>query len=154
MGPAVFCPSPSFFTFLASTQKSTHSVFSLNNSNMSKDLIPITPRDQFWKDPFFSSTWGDFDKMRTDMMAQSKDFWTKVDSDFANFDEMVKKQHSEMDSQMAVQMPQIPRWAVPEEVKGKWAPMLARQDSSGEVILFLKKNKQGNALYRSHIRQE
>ena len=42
------------------------------------DMVPINMRDPFWKDPFFSSTWEEFDKMRSDMMARSKDFWSKV----------------------------------------------------------------------------
>ena len=46
---------------------------------------------------------------------------------------MVRRQHADMDRELAPVMPQMPRWAVPDEVKGKWAPMLKRQDSSGEV---------------------
>ena len=26
--------------------------------------VPVTLRDHFWKDPFFSSNWEDFDKIR------------------------------------------------------------------------------------------
>jgi len=78
----------------------------------SRDMVPMNIRDPFFKDPFFSSTWEEFDKMRQDMISSSKDFWGKVDKDFANFDEQVKKSHADMDRSMAVFRPQLPRWAV------------------------------------------
>ena len=53
-------------------------------------MVPMNIRDPFFKDPFFSSTWEEFDKMRQDMISSSKDFWGKVDKDFANFDEQVR----------------------------------------------------------------
>merc|ERR1711936_630017 len=80
--------------------------------NMSREMVPISIRDPFFKDPFFSSTWEEFDKMRTDMLSSSKDFWGKVDKDFANFDEQVKRSHTDMDQSMAVFRPQLPEWAV------------------------------------------
>lgn len=98
-----------------------------------KDLVPINIRDPFWKDPFFSSTWDEFDKMRNEMMARSKNFWSKVDEDFANFDETVRKQHQEMDLQMAPFQPQLPRWAIPDDLRTKWTPMTMNQDGN-EVI--------------------
>jgi hypothetical protein len=39
---------------------------------MSKDIVSITQRDPFWKDPFFSSSWEDFDVMRQDLIAKNK----------------------------------------------------------------------------------
>ena len=65
-----------------------------------KDLVPINLRDDpFLKDPFFSSTWEDMDKMRGQMMAEQKEFWGRMDKDFANFDDVVRQQHAEMDRQ-------------------------------------------------------
>ncbi|QQP54812.1 Lethal2essential for life, partial [Caligus rogercresseyi] len=75
---------------------------------MSRDMVPINVRDPFWKDPFFSSTWDEFEKMRTEMMNSSKDFWSRVDDDFNNFDESVRRTHEEMDRQMAPLRPQLP----------------------------------------------
>ena len=46
---------------------------------MSRDMVPINMRDPFMKDPFFSSTWEEFDKIKHDMMEKSKSFWGKVD---------------------------------------------------------------------------
>merc|ERR1711963_405724 len=84
----------------------------LPKMSSSRDMVPMNIRDPFFKDPFFSSTWEEFDKMRQDMISSSKDFWGKVDKDFANFDEQVKKSHADMDRSMAVFRPQLPRWAV------------------------------------------
>ncbi len=42
-------------------------------------MVPINMRDPFMKDPFFSSTWEEFDKIKHEMMEKSKNFWEKVD---------------------------------------------------------------------------
>jgi hypothetical protein len=97
-------------------------------TKMSRDMVPINMRDPFMKDPFFSSTWEEFDKIKHDMMERSKNFWEKVDKDFTNFEDTVKTTHDQMDRQMAPFRPQLPRWAIPEDVKDRWAPMLP-QDS-------------------------
>jgi len=99
-------------------------------------MVPISIRDPFFKDPFFSSTWDEFDKMRTDMMAKSKDFWTKVDSDFTNFEEQVKKSHQDMDSQMSPFRPQLPAWAIPDNLRTELTPFqgFPGGQSASEVI--------------------
>jgi len=103
------------------------------SSSGKKDIVPINMRDSFSKDPFFSSTWDEFDQMRSDMMTRSKDFWSKVDTDFANFDDTVRKSHEDMDRQMEPFQPQLPRWAIPDDLRTKWNP-ITRQDSQNEVI--------------------
>ena len=105
------------------------------DSGSNKDMVPINVRDPFFKDPFFSSTWDDFDQMRNDMMARSKAFWSKVDEDFANFDETVRKMHTDMDRQMQPLQPQLPRWAIPDDLRDKWTPAIS-QDGN-EVIYKL-----------------
>ena len=95
------------------------------SSGSKKDMVPINVRDAFGKDPFFSSTWDEFDQMRSDMMSRNKQFWSKVDDDFANFDDTVRKSHDEMDRQMAPFQPQLPSWAIPDDLRSKWT----RQES-------------------------
>ena len=102
---------------------------------MSRDMVPIHMRDPFMKDPFFSSTWEEFDRMKHEMMEGSKNFWEKVDKDFANFEDTVKTSHHEMDRQMAPFRPQLPRWAIPEDVKDMWKPSLPQ--GSQEVKFYL-----------------
>jgi HSP20 family molecular chaperone IbpA len=45
--------------------------------------VPVTLRDHFWKDPFFSSNWEDFDKIRQQMIEDSKRMWQKFDEEFS-----------------------------------------------------------------------
>jgi len=108
-------------------------------SQQSRDMVPISIRDPFFKDPFFSSTWEEFDKMRTDMMAKSKDFWGKVDTDFTNFEEQVKKSHQEMDAQMTPFRPQLPAWAIPDTLRTELTPF-QRQSSTGDEVIKVKQD--------------
>nr|APH81350.1 Hsp20 [Tigriopus kingsejongensis] len=105
---------------------------------MSRDIVP-TKRDPFFKDPFFSSTWDEFEKMRQDMMVKSKEFWGNMDQDFANFDDEIRKTHSDMDRQMMPSMPQLPRWAIPEDLKPKWSPMLT--SATHDEVLKVKEGQ-------------
>ena len=41
--------------------------------------VPITLRDLFWQDPFFSSNWEDFHKIHDEMMLETRAIWNKVD---------------------------------------------------------------------------
>ncbi len=45
--------------------------------------VPVTLRDHFWRDPFFSSNWEDFDKIRQQMIEDSKQMWSKFNEDFS-----------------------------------------------------------------------
>ncbi len=40
--------------------------------------VPLTLRDFFFQDPFFKSSWEDFDRIRQDMLKESQDFWSKM----------------------------------------------------------------------------
>lgn len=42
--------------------------------------VPITLRDLFWHDPFFSTNWDDFDSLRDQMFQETKSFWSKFDN--------------------------------------------------------------------------
>ena len=52
----------------------------------------------------------------------------------------VRKSHAEMDQQMAPFQPQVPSWAIPDDLKSKWNP-ISRQDSQNEVNLRHKRVK-------------
>ena len=41
--------------------------------------VPITLRDFFWQDPFFSATWDDFDNLHKKMVSETKQLWDKFD---------------------------------------------------------------------------
>nr|ACO15511.1 Heat shock protein beta-1 [Caligus clemensi] len=45
------------------------------------DRVPVTLRDFFWNDPFFSSTWDDFHKVQEQMMKRSHDMFERFQED-------------------------------------------------------------------------
>ena len=49
---------------------------------MADTPVPVTIRDFFFEDPFFRSTWEDFDSVRDAMFHESRDMWKKFDEDF------------------------------------------------------------------------
>jgi len=49
--------------------------------------VPVTLRDTFFQDPFFSTSWDDFDKMRRDMIAETRLAWQKFDEEMKKFEE-------------------------------------------------------------------
>jgi len=50
----------------------------------SRVTVPMTIRDFFFEDPFFKSTWEDFDKIREKMFQESEERWKRFDEDFKN----------------------------------------------------------------------
>merc|ERR1712018_960413 len=51
---------------------------------MSGSRVPVTMRDFFFDDPFFKSSWDDFDTVREKMHQESREMWKKFDDDFRN----------------------------------------------------------------------
>jgi len=47
--------------------------------------VPITLRDLFWQDPFFSSNWEDFHKLHDEMMQETRTIWQKFDEKIKQF---------------------------------------------------------------------
>merc|ERR1719219_1223540 len=43
--------------------------------------VPVTLRDTFFQDPIFSRSWDEFDQMRRDMIAESRQAWNKFDEE-------------------------------------------------------------------------
>merc|ERR1711963_463918 len=56
-------------------------------------IVPMTRRDFFWDDPFFSNVWDDFEKMRTDIWKGHEDF-------FGRFNQQEKALQNEAESFM------------------------------------------------------
>ncbi len=50
-------------------------------SSGDENRVPVTLRDFFFTDPFFKSSWDDFDRIRQEMLKESKDFWSSVEKD-------------------------------------------------------------------------
>jgi len=60
---------------------------------MAGSRVPMTLRDSFFDDSFFKSSWDDFEKVRENMMRESRDMWK-------NFEEEFKKMDTSMSSNM------------------------------------------------------
>ena len=46
--------------------------------------VPMTMRDFFFEDPFFRSSWDNFERVREAMFQESRDMWRRFDDDFRN----------------------------------------------------------------------
>jgi len=68
---------------------------------MAGSRVPMTLRDSFFDDSFFKSSWDDFEKVRENMMRESRDMWK-------NFEEDFKKMDTSMSSNM-LETPQVHR---------------------------------------------
>merc|ERR1711952_174453 len=69
--------------------------------------VPITLRDLFWQDPFFSSNWEDFHKIHDEMMSETRAIWNK-------FDEQLK--HFEAKSPLPLENEaKVPGWVFPQK---------------------------------------
>lgn len=53
----------------------------MNTSSSISNRVPMTLRDFFFQDPFFQSSWSDFDRIREEMMKETRAFWEKVEQD-------------------------------------------------------------------------
>jgi HSP20 family molecular chaperone IbpA len=49
---------------------------------MANTSVPVTYRDLFFEDPFFKSSWEDFDRVKEAMFQESRDMWKKFDENF------------------------------------------------------------------------
>ncbi len=47
----------------------------------SESRVPMTLRDFFFSDPFFQTSWDDFDKVKSEMLRESRGFWDGVEKD-------------------------------------------------------------------------
>merc|ERR1712033_104176 len=61
----------------------------LKNQTMAESRVPMTLRDVFFDDPFFKSTWEDFDVVRENMLRESRDMWKKCEEQFKRMETSV-----------------------------------------------------------------
>merc|ERR1712110_1093273 len=111
-------------------QPSTTYQFELNKkTSCTMNQAPIRPQrglvpfSKDAKEPFFSSTWDEFDQMRNQMMEKNHGFWDKVDQDMKEFEKCVSQMEADMDNANAALRPSVPSWALPEDHKKNW-PMI------------------------------
>merc|ERR1711936_124495 len=55
-------------------------------NKMAGSRVPMTLRDFFFDDPFFKSTWDDFEKVRENMFKESRDMWKRFEDEFSQME--------------------------------------------------------------------
>ena len=61
------------------TSSSSTTMSSSSTSSSSSNRVPLTLRNFFFQDPFFQTSWDDFERIRQDMMKESQEFWSKAE---------------------------------------------------------------------------
>merc|ERR1712165_529879 len=70
-------------------------IISINNTTttavtttltMAQSRVPMTLRDFFFDDPFFKSTWDDFEVVRENMFKESREMWKKFEENFGSLE--------------------------------------------------------------------
>ena len=57
-------------------------------------VLSTNLRDFFFTDPFFKSSWDDFDSLRKEMMRESRDFWSSVEKDMKQMESFMSSSSS------------------------------------------------------------
>merc|ERR1712038_146057 len=70
----------------ADTTSGNKSTSEHNIQTMTESRVPMTLRDFFFDDPFFKSTWEDFDVLRDNMLRESRDMWKRFEQEFNQTD--------------------------------------------------------------------
>merc|ERR1712020_627511 len=53
---------------------------------MAQSRVPMTLRDFFFDDPFFKSTWDDFELVRENMFKESREMWKRFEENFGRLE--------------------------------------------------------------------
>ena len=88
-------------------------------------MVPLG-RDGFIKDPFFSSTWEEFDQERNHRLNKTKQsgFWDKMEKDMEDFERSVASMEADLDERMAPFRPSVPDWALPQGQQKNWPKIM------------------------------
>ena len=94
-------------------------------------MVPLG-RDGFIKDPFFSSTWEEFDQERNHRLNKTKQsgFWDKMEKDMEDFERSVASMEADLDERMAPFRPSVPDWALPQGQQKNWPKIMNDSFSS------------------------
>jgi HSP20 family molecular chaperone IbpA len=60
---------------------------------VSESRVPVTLRDFFFQDPFFKTAWEDFERVREEMMRESREFWSRVDNNMRSLEDGSSSSH-------------------------------------------------------------
>jgi len=71
---------------------------------MAGSRVPMTLRDFFFDDPFFKSTWDDFEKVRENMFKESRDMWKRFEDEFSRMESTMSSNMLQSSSNMSSNM--------------------------------------------------
>jgi HSP20 family molecular chaperone IbpA len=118
---------------------------------MADTSVPVTIRDFFFEDPFFKSSWEDFDKVREAMFQESRDMWKKFDDDFRQtacmshsiMDEKQKEEtkSQEVDKSLQRQDSSLERWENSWMFPRRWM-LPSLKSELGSLDLFKGKDSE------------
>ena len=101
-----------------------------------KQRVPITLRDLFWQDPFFSTNWHDFHKIHDDMMQETRSIWQKFDERMKKFEETGLTPQPMTSNPMTVMSPEItqmtPGWVFPKKLMR--LPSIFNEETSKDML--------------------
>merc|ERR1712018_821164 len=138
-------------------RKQAHNINTSNTTNTTgnkmaenKQRVPITLRDLFWQDPFFSSNWHDFHKIHDDMMQETRSIWQKFDERMKKFEETGLTPQPMTSNPMTVMSPEItqmtPGWVFPKKLMR--LPSIFNEETSKDML------KVSDLLYKTSLKIE
>merc|ERR1712121_37184 len=123
----------------------------LTNSNMAENRVPMTMRDFFFDDPFFKSSWDNFDQVRERMFQESRDQWKKFDQDFRDMacmsnnimidNEIQQKKSSESASKDLARQNSLTKWENGWVFPRRWM-LPSLKNEFGDMNLFKEKDSE------------
>jgi len=113
----------------SSTQQQTTTS---SSSSSSTGRVPLTLRDFFFQDPFFQTSWDDFDRIRRDMMRQSQEFWSRVQQDNLALESQMGKDNNSLLTTTPAPMGMPRRWMLPRLVSRDDSALAASASSLGQ----------------------
>ena len=130
--------SPLLLTLVSLLSRVTGLRFCLQSATMERQQAQLVPlgRDGFIKDPFFSSTWEEFDQERNLRLSKSKQsgFWDKMEKDMEDFERSVASMEADLDERMAPFRPSLPDWALPQDQQKNWPKIMNDSFSSSSSL--------------------
>merc|ERR1711915_440959 len=121
------------------------------NSMAGNNRVPVTMRDFFFDDPFFKSSWDNFDQVRERMFQESRDQWKKFDQDFRDMacmsnnimidNEVQQKKSSEGSGKDLARQNSLTKWENGWMFPRRWM-LPSLKNEFGDMNLFKEKDSE------------
>merc|ERR1711915_526582 len=121
------------------------------NNMAGNNRVPVTMRDFFFDDPFFKSSWDNFDQVRERMFQESRDQWKKFDQDFRDMacmsnnimidNELQQKKSSEGSGKDLARQNSLTKWENGWMFPRRWM-LPSLKNEFGDMNLFKEKDSE------------